>query len=75
MLSLSAQAVLASLLAALLGALVAQLLKPVFPLPIVIEPAAYLTLPVIAIVVGIIASLAAMRRAITVDPALAFSGR
>ena len=73
-LSLSAQAVIASLLAAVLGALVAQLLKPTFPLPIVIEPAAYLALPVIAIAVGIIASLAAMRRVMTVDPALAFSG-
>jgi putative ABC transport system permease protein len=73
-LSLSAQAVLASLLAAVLGALVAQLLKPTFPLPIVIEPAAYLALPVIAILVGVIASLAAMRRVMTVDPALAFSG-
>ena len=73
-LSLSAQAVIASLLAAVLGALVAQLLKPTFPLPIVIEPAAYLALPVIAIAVGVIASLAAMRRVMTVDPALAFSG-
>jgi putative ABC transport system permease protein len=73
-LSLSAQAVIASLLAAVLGAPVAQLLKPTFPLPIVIEPAAYLALPVIAIVVGVLASLAAMRRVMTVDPALAFSG-
>jgi putative ABC transport system permease protein len=73
-LSLSVQAVTASLLAAALGALVAQLLKPIFPLPIVIEPAAYLALPLIAIVVGVIASLAAMRRVMTVDPALAFSG-
>jgi putative ABC transport system permease protein len=57
-----------------LGALVAQLLKPAFPLPIVIESAAYLALPAIAILVGVIASLAAMRRVMTVDPALAFSG-
>jgi len=74
MLSLSAQAVLASLLAAALGGVVAQALKPTFPLPIVIEPAAYLVLPLIAIAVGIVASLAAMRRVISVDPALAFSG-
>jgi putative ABC transport system permease protein len=73
-LSLSAQAVLASLLAAALGAVVAQALKPIFPLPVVIEPAAYLALPLIAIVVGVVASLAAMRRVISVDPALAFSG-
>lgn len=73
-LSLSAQAVLASLLAALLGAIVAQALKPVFPLPVVIELGAYLVLPLLAILAGIVASLAAMRRAIRVDPALAFSG-
>lgn len=73
-LSLSAQAVLASLLAALLGGLVAQALGPSFPLPIVIEPEAYFALPLVAIVIGIVASLAAMRRAMRVDPALAFSG-
>ncbi|HSD23069.1 MAG TPA: ABC transporter permease, partial [Solirubrobacterales bacterium] len=74
MLSLAAQAVLASLLAAVLGALVAQVLAPNFPLPVVIEPAAYVLLGVIAVLVGVLASLAAMRRAIKVDPALAFSG-
>jgi putative ABC transport system permease protein len=73
-LSLAAQAVLASLLAALLGALVAQVLKPAFPLPIVIEPGAYVALPLFALVAGIVASLAAVRRAMKVDPALAFAG-
>jgi putative ABC transport system permease protein len=73
-LSLSVQAVLASLLAALLGALVAQVLAPTFPIPVVIEPGAYAALPLLAIATGILASLAAMRRAIRVDPALAFSG-
>ena len=73
-LSLSVQAVLASLLAALLGAGVAQALKPAFPLPVVIETDAYVALPVAAVLIGILASLAAMRRATKVDPALAFSG-
>jgi putative ABC transport system permease protein len=73
-LSLTAQAVLASLVAALLGALVAQALKPTFPLPIVIEADAYVALPLFAFVAGIVASLAAVRRAMRVDPALAFSG-
>jgi putative ABC transport system permease protein len=74
MLGLSLQAVLASLLAALLGVLVAQGLKPTFPLPVVIESDAYVALPITAIVIGILASLVAMRRAMKVDPALAFSG-
>lgn len=74
MLSLSMQAVLASLLAAVLGVAVAQALKPTFPLPVVIESDAYIALPVAAVVIGVLASLAAMRRAMKVDPALAFSG-
>ncbi len=73
-LSLSAQAVLASMLAAVVGAVVAQALKPIFPLPVIIEPSAYIALPLVAAAVGIVASLAAMRRAMRVDPALAFSG-
>lgn len=74
LLSLSAQAVVASLLAAALGAAVAQVLAPGFPLPITIESGVYLALPLVAVAVGLIASLAAVRRAMTVDPALAFSG-
>ena len=72
--SLGAQSVLAALLAALLAIALAQLLKPMFPLPVAIDAGAYLLLPVIAVTVGVLASLAALRRAIAVDPALAFSG-
>lgn len=74
LMSLSAEAIVSSLLAAALGAGVAQLLAPGFPLPIVIESSAYLALPLVAVAVGVIASLAAIRRAMSVDPALAFSG-
>lgn len=73
-LSLTAQAVVASLGAALLGAGLAHVLRPAFPVPVTIEPAAYVALPFIAIVVGALASLAALRRAVRVDPALAFAG-
>jgi putative ABC transport system permease protein len=72
--SLAVQAVLASLLAALLGAGLAQVLAPAFPMPVVIERGVYLALPLIAVVVGVLASLPALRRAIRVDPALAFAG-
>src|SRR5512133_2028557 len=74
LLSLSAEAVLTSLLAAALGVVVAQVLAPGFPLPIVIESSAYLALPLVAVAVGVVASLAAVRRAMRVDPALAVSG-
>ena len=74
LLSLSTEAVVSSLLAAALGAGIAQLLAPGFPLPIAIGSSAYLALPLVAVVVGVVASLAAIRRAVSVDPALAFSG-
>jgi putative ABC transport system permease protein len=72
--SLGAQSVLAALLAALLAMGLAQLLAPMFPLPVTIDATAYLLLPAIAVTVGVLASIAATRRAIAVDPALAFSG-
>jgi putative ABC transport system permease protein len=72
--SLAMQAVLASLLAAVVGSALAQVLAPAFPMPVVIETSAYIALPVIAVIVGVLASLAALRRAIGVDPALAFAG-
>jgi putative ABC transport system permease protein len=41
----------------------------------VIVPAeAFVALPVIAVVIGLIASATGLRRAVSVDPALAFGG-
>jgi len=73
-LSLAAQAVLASLLAAGLAAGLAQLLKRAFPMPVTISLGAYLVLAAVAIAVGLLSSLAALRRVVRVDPALAFAG-
>lgn len=70
---LAAQSVLASLLAAALGSVVALALRPIFPLPVAIHPGAYLLLAAAAGIVGVIASFAALRRVLKVDPALAFS--
>jgi putative ABC transport system permease protein len=69
---LSVQAVIASVLSAAVAAAFAQVLKPLFPLPITLEPSAYLLMTAIAIVVGVLASVAALRRVLKVDPALAF---
>ena len=44
------------------------------PFAVVISTATYLILAVVAIVLGAIASLAGLRRAIGVDPAIAFGG-
>ena len=72
---LALQAVVVALLAAVLGVILAQLLAPLFPMTVVV-PMSALTwlLPVIAVVIGLLASLAGLRRAVAVDPALAFGG-
>jgi putative ABC transport system permease protein len=67
------QAVLLSIAAAAVGALVATLIAPRFPLPVVIPAVAYVILPLIAAAVGLAASVSGMRRAVRVDPALAFN--
>jgi putative ABC transport system permease protein len=74
MASLAVEAVVTALVAAALGAAVAQILAPGFPLPVTIETSAYLALPVVAVIVGVIASLTAIRRAMRIDPAAAFAG-
>lgn len=71
---LAIQAVILSVAAAILAAIIATLLAPVFPLPVEIPTSAYLWLFVIAIAVGLLASVAGLRRAVKVEPALAFGG-
>ena len=51
---------------------IALLLKPFFPFQIVLSSSVYLLLAVVSIAVGLVASLAGLRRVIGVDPALAF---
>jgi putative ABC transport system permease protein len=69
----AAQAVIITLLAAAFALVAAQLLKPIFALPIVLPATAFLALPVVAVVVGLLSSLVALRRAIAVDPSSAFA--
>jgi putative ABC transport system permease protein len=71
---LALQAVIVALLAAVLGVILAQLLAPLFPMIVVVPAYAYISLPLIAIAIGLLASLAGLRRAVSVDPALAFGG-
>jgi putative ABC transport system permease protein len=72
---LALQAGLLSGLAAVLGLLVAQVLVPLFPLTFEVPLSARLLLPVIGVAVGLLASAAGLRRAVGVDPALAFGGQ
>ncbi len=72
--SLALQAVVVTLLAAALAAVVANFLGVFFAQPVVIPGSAFAALPVIAIVVGLVSSLVAVRRATSADPAAAFGG-
>ncbi len=72
---LAAQAVLLSVGAALLGIVAARALLPLFPLHFAIPLGATVLLPAVAAVVGLVACLAGLRRAVGTDPALAFGGQ
>jgi putative ABC transport system permease protein len=69
---LALQAVLLALAAAVVGLLVGLLLGPFFPLPVAISTAALVLLPVVALAVGVVASAFGLRKAVSVEPALAF---
>lgn len=71
-LALGLQALILSIASALVGIFFATLLAPVFPMRVTIPAGVAVTTPVIAVIVGIIGSLAGLRRAVSVDPALAF---
>ena len=72
--SLMVQAVLAALLGALVAVALSRLMKPTVTVPVLFQRSAVLLLLAVAAVVGILSSLVALRRAIAVDPALAFGG-
>lgn len=65
-------AVLTSLLAAIVAVGVAFGLAPLFPMPVDLQPVDVVVLLVAAVLVGVLSSLAALRRVLKVDPALAF---
>jgi putative ABC transport system permease protein len=71
---LALQAVILSATAAVLAVGIAQLLGPMFPFAVEIPPLAFPRLLVLAMLVGLAASVAGLRRAVSVQPALAFGG-
>jgi putative ABC transport system permease protein len=71
---LAMQSVIVALLAALVGAGLSRLLGPLFPMQVIVPAAAFIALPVVAVVIGLIASATGLQRAVSVDPALAFGG-
>jgi putative ABC transport system permease protein len=71
---LALQAVVVAVAAALVGSVVATIIAPRFPVEASIQARVHLILPALAVVIGVLASLAGVRRAVTVPPALAFGG-
>ncbi len=71
---LAFQAIVLSISAAVVAVGIAFALKPGFPFPVELEASSVVRLVVVAILVGLLASLAGLRRAVSADPALAFGG-
>ena len=71
---LALQAVLVALAAAALAAVIANFMTGLFDQPVDIPGSAFVILPIMAVVVGLLSSLAALRRAVSADPAVAFAG-
>jgi putative ABC transport system permease protein len=71
-LSLAVQAALLAIGASIIGAALAFVIAPVFPLSAEIPPMAFAALPLLAVIVAMLASLAAARRIFSIQPALAF---
>jgi putative ABC transport system permease protein len=72
--SLALQAVVVTLLAAALAMVACNFMGGLFDQPVVVPSSAFATLPAIAVAVGLIASLVALRRVTGADPAAAFGG-
>lgn len=72
---LTVQALLLSIASAILSIGLSNLLGPTVPLALELSTGAYLELLVVAIVVGGLASLLGVWRAVRTDPAVAFGGR
>lgn len=72
--SLCLQAVIVTLFAAVFGLLMSTVATGIFPQPIDVPASAYVTLPIVAVLVGVLASLVALRRATGADPVAAFGG-
>lgn len=74
-LGLALQAILLAVIASLLAIVIALLLAPVFPMPVSIPTSSAITLPFLAVGIGLLASLAGLRKTMTADPVQAFGGR
>lgn len=67
------QVLLLALSSALIAAVAANVVAPLFPIDVVLEKTAYLALLAAALGVGLVASLISVRQVSRIDPALAFA--
>ncbi|MGQ0624863.1 MAG: ABC transporter permease [Sporichthyaceae bacterium] len=72
MASLTAQAVVISTCAAAAALALSYAIAPIFPMPIYLAPGTSVALVLISLGIGLAASIAGLRKAIGVDPAVAF---
>ena len=72
--SIALQGAITALTAAALAAVLQSVLAPVFPLEVSVPSRALLEVPVIAVLVALVAGSVGLRKAVRVDPALAFAG-
>jgi putative ABC transport system permease protein len=72
--SLCLQSVIVTLLGAALGMALSTVMTGVFNQPVTVPSSAYATLPLVAVIVGLLASLVALRQATNADPVKAFAG-
>ena len=68
------QAIVLAAMAALAALVLSWALAPTMAMNIAIPSSSYVALPIVAVAVGLISSVFGLRRAVTVDPALAFGG-
>jgi putative ABC transport system permease protein len=71
---LALQAVLVAIAAVVLGMVLQALIAPAFPLPVRVTARAFITVPIVATIVAMLAGAIGMRRVARSDPALAFAG-
>jgi len=69
---MAVQGLMLALIACIVGAFVEIGLEPLIPLQIEVPSAAYLEVFVVGVVVGLVAASVGLRRAVHIDPALAF---
>jgi putative ABC transport system permease protein len=68
------QAVVLSVLSAMLAVAIERAIAPAVAMSVEVPVLAYVSLPVVAVAVGVLASFIGLRRAVRVDPALSFAG-